>query len=378
MLTSNSLRLITGETKFMHKKYFLNIDFLRFIFSIIIVYFHIFSQKFITSISEFGILNKYHTLQHNCNDAYLIVECFFIIAGFFLFKNFIEKKELTFTQFTINKIARLFPVLFFSILLAAIFFKLNLFTAIINSLFLQCIGVTLAYKGICWYISPLFWVMIFYFYLLKNFDQKYTNLIIAFCIYISLVVNINTFNGGLGGRYTVHVLFNAGLLRALQGIGIGYFLGMFYHKIKDKVSYSLNTLSDKFLFLVFSILEFTIFGFFIRYFIFKKTHYDNKLIFIIAFSVLLLSFVLKRGLLAKILENKYLAYCGKYAYSIYVMQQISFNILSKTIWKYTYSNIPLCITVTLLFTTILGILTYYLIEIPFGKLLKNKLSQLLT
>jgi peptidoglycan/LPS O-acetylase OafA/YrhL len=153
---------------------------------------------------------------------------------------------------------------------------------------------------------------------------------------------------------------------------------MFYHKIKDKVSYSLNTLSDKFLFLVFSILEFTIFGFFIRYFIFKKTHYDNKLIFIIAFSVLLLSFVLKRGLLAKILENKYLAYCGKYAYSIYVMQQISFNILSKTIWKYTYSNIPLCITVTLLFTTILGILTYYLIEIPFGKLLKNKLSQLLT
>ena len=61
---------------------FMNIDFLRILFAIIIVWYH-----------SFGNLKSYiplgdtlNTFSTNCKDAYLIVEFFFIISGFFLLR----------------------------------------------------------------------------------------------------------------------------------------------------------------------------------------------------------------------------------------------------------------------------------------------------
>ena len=357
------------------KRYFFNIDFLRFLFSVIIVYFHLngnIIKKAVQSNSE----NIYKYLEEISSNGGYIVECFFIIAGFFLFKTIINQKTNV-IQYTINRISRLWPVLAFSFLLSVIFFKYNLYTAIINSLFLQCIGVTLIYKGINWYISPFFWVSIFYFYILKIFDKKYAHLIIAFCIYFSLTGNINYFDGS-AGRETIKIFFNSGVMRALSGIGIGYFIGLIYEKIKDKISYSLSTIKEKCSFLIISALEIYCFIFLINNFIFHKISYKNHLIFIIIFSILFFCFLTKKGLLSKLFDNKYLAFSGKFAYSIYVMQQITFNILGLTLWKYSVfvNNVPVCITISLLFSVLIGIITYYLIEIPVGKYIKQSLEKL--
>ena len=61
---------------------------------------------------------------------------------------------------------------------------------------------------------------------------------------------------------------------------------------------------------------------------------------------------------------------GKYSYSIYVMQQLSFNFLEKSLWKYSslLDNVSLTMTLSLLFLFIVGVLTYYLIEKPGRKL----------
>lgn len=363
------------ENQNSNKRYFYNIDFLRFIFSIIIVYFHIFSNidKFY---DNSVVMDTYLHLGKICVNADLIVDCFFIIAGFFLFRTILANKT-DFKQYVINRIARLWPVLAFSFLVGVIFFKCKLYTAIINSLFLQCIGVTLLYKGINWYISPFFWVSIFYFYLLKNFDKKYTHLVFAFCIYFSLVGNINYFDGGVG-RETICFFFNSGVMRALSGIGIGYFIGSFYENIKDKIFYSIETIKEKFSFLIVSALEVYCFVFLINNFLFHKTSYKNHLIFLIMFSVLFFCFLIKKGLLSKIFDNKYCAFCGRYAFSIYVMQQIGFNILQKSLWTNTtfIENIQLCITVSVALPVIIGILTYYLVEVPVGKKVKHFLENL--
>ena len=47
------------------------------------------------------------------------------------------------------------------------------------------------------------------------------------------------------------------------------------------------------------------------------------------------------------------------------MQQISFWILQKTLWKtQIIENVSICILISLIFSVILGVVTYYFIEKP--------------
>lgn len=69
-------------------KYFYNIDCFRFIFSLIIVYFHILHANIMKFVENTPSMQNYEYLAKISSNSYLIVECFFIIAGFFLFLNF--------------------------------------------------------------------------------------------------------------------------------------------------------------------------------------------------------------------------------------------------------------------------------------------------
>lgn len=60
-----------------------NIEFLRFVFSVIIVYFHILHGNIMKYI---GSNYDYKTLQILSDNAGWIVECFFIISGYFYIK----------------------------------------------------------------------------------------------------------------------------------------------------------------------------------------------------------------------------------------------------------------------------------------------------
>lgn len=357
----------------MEKKYFYNIDFLRFIFAIIIVYFHILHSNIMEFISDIPNVEVYQYLRISCSSAGIIVEGFLIIAGFFLFQSFYNHPKLNFLDFAKNKIARLWPVLAFSLILSVIFFKMQIITAIINGCFLQCIGVTLAYKGINWYISSFFWAIIFYFYILKTFDKKYARLIIVLCIYFSIVGNINHFQGSFG-RETFANFFNAGLMRALAGIGIGYFIGEYQESLK----YKINTYSSKYIQWlsggVYSAIEILCLYFLISHFLFHSLKYQNQLIFLIVFSTLLICFIKQKGIISKLLNNNFWGWCGKYSYSIYAMQQISFNIMKKSLWRLPdfVNNITVCVTVSLIISILIGILTYYFIELPIGKLIKKQ------
>lgn len=137
-----------------------NIEFLRFVFAIIIVYFHILHANIIKFI---GNNHDYIVLAKMSVNAGWIVECFFIISGYFLYKSINADNDINIIKFIWKKISRLGPVLIFSCIIGVIFFDQNIYQAIFNSLFLQCIGLSLDYKGINWYISPLFWALILYY-----------------------------------------------------------------------------------------------------------------------------------------------------------------------------------------------------------------------
>lgn len=201
------------------KRYF-NIDFLRFFFAIGIVYFHILHSNIMGSV---GNILLYTTLSKLSNNAGVIVECFFIIAGIFLHKSLEKSSDCSYVEYIYAKICRLWPVLAFSWLLEVMFFGCKPATAFINSFFLQCVGVTVDYKGINWFISPYFWAILFYAGVMKAVSKKVAMLVIAIIVYFSYVANIKYCNGGFG-RETVYGLLNLGMMRALAGIGLGMLL----------------------------------------------------------------------------------------------------------------------------------------------------------
>ena len=352
---------------------FKNVDILRFIFAVIIVYFHLVRNDIFNNVSELCTNFIYPSTVDNC----YVLGIFMIMAGFFLFKEFNEKKERTWTDFALNKISRLWPVLAFSVLAALI---LHIFYAtqfsfgseVFSLLFLKCTGVTLDYTGINWFISPYFWVMLFYFYVLKHFKFDKANFIIALVIYFSTVASVNYFHGRFD-RETFALFFSGGMLYCLAGIGLGYFIGLFYEKVKN-CSEIFKTAAQKFIkFVIVSVIELCSFSFIIYHFFFKPLNNDNKIIYMIILSVLFFCFLIKQGLLSKIFNNNISEFLGKYSYSIYVMQQVAFDIMGITLWKHTdfLANYPvISIALSLLIAVLTGIFTYHLVEVPGGKFLR--------
>ncbi len=166
--------------------------------------------------------------------------------------------------------------------------------------------------------------------------------------------------GGFG-RTTVYGIVNLGLARALAGLGLGYLIGysvQFYNKIivfrNELVKYLVGTVTE-----IFS------FSFLMVYFLFGMD-YKNDFIVVIVFCILFICFVNKIGGFSRLLDKNCFSILGRYAYSIYVMQQICFWILQKTLWQTTLINqMSVCLSISLLFSIFVGIVVYHLIEKPF-------------
>ena len=102
----------------MEKRYFKNIDFLRFVFAVIIVTLHTIGIA-CSNIKTFPLIHYIRSIDKNMP---VCVELFFIISGFFLIVTL--KKDLSVIQFLKNKFIRLSPVIIFTVclfLITAIF-----------------------------------------------------------------------------------------------------------------------------------------------------------------------------------------------------------------------------------------------------------------
>ena len=306
---------------------------------------------------------------------------FFIISGFFMCFTFL-KKEMTFKTFCVSKIARLWPVLLFS-----------LFSFMIITLFIESVhyykyeNIVSAFfirssfavyiptnNGAAWYINVVFFGYIFYFCLfgiIPREKRKYAVGIIIFFLY-SLLINKQDL-------YIFPQVFLDGFLtvpmtRALAGMGLGYILGEIYSS--EKSSHKEDIKSES----IYSVIFFTIVEavtiiYLFKFSIIKFLDYAF-IIMTILFVILFICFLYQKGLISRILDKDKIFKMGKYCFSIYMMQEFCFQILNKYLWTNTTIGVVrypiLNMLAGLIFCITVGVLTYYLVENPCQKIiLKN-------
>ncbi len=193
---------------------------------------------------------------------------------------------------------------------------------------------------------------------------------IALITYVSSVFIINYDNGNYNIRRTVDGIFSLAMLRAVSGIGLGILAVPLFAKIKLLLPKQKTPQS----YVLFGIAESVALFFLIYNMVFHQLKYDNKLIFIVFFYLLLFLFIEKRGFISDMFENKYLGSMGKYAYSIYIFQKIGFNISTK-ISNSLFPGYIAQLATTLTVVISLGVLSYHLIEKRAYQWAKRKIKQ---
>ena len=351
---------------------FLNVEFLRFIFSVFIVILHFCCIHF----AKFGdigdIIGKNSVVKH----GYLAVQYFFIIAGFFLI--YTLNKNLTVMDFIKKKIVRLWPLMalnFVLFLMASGFgiVKFNFYKYVFSLLLLENIGVTFDHtiQG-GWFVSVLFFVSLFYFYIFKYFDKKYYNFYIPILVILGYTYMVHGTNGAIGAQLQIiGEVFNGGVIQGISAMGLGFLIHEFYRYLETQ-NY-IETLKSK---IIYTLLEGYLLGFVVYETIMHKIHFKNLLILVIAFCGLFITFLLQRGYISKILNNKISGILGRYAYSLFLTHGfviILFNYFyvkknTDILFNHPYEILGIAIILALIF----AVLVYHLVEVPAGKWLKKK------
>lgn len=356
-----------------------NIEFLRIIGCLAIILFHFFNIYFYKSFPDIEIYSKMNGMTSN---ACIAVDLFFILSGFFFFYKFSYTQSLW--DFLKKKIIRLYPVLIFTLLLFFIVsfsgvLSFKFYNNILDLLFLNGTGIVKksGNLGVIWYIGALMWSMIFYFYILKNYEKKNVNLIIALITFFCYEFMINVNNGEIGGNKSVFYNFiNMGMLRALGGVGIAYFIAEWYKNNIDKIRSLSLTIKNK---LLVTCLEFACLYFIINNLMLHNLKFGNDIIFIIVFVVTIMLFLIKQGYISKLLDKLCLNTVSKYTYSFYITHTLILKILRGSFWKthseWIYANPVENVVYTFIGILILGIFTYHFVEAPCAKYLSNKFGK---
>lgn len=344
-----------------------NIEFLRILLMICILIYHLFQKV------HLGIF-----FPDYCNNSHFAdkaVEMFFIISGFLLLYTFNEK--ISVFEFLTKKIIRFLPIMLF---LGFCYYIFSLFTHssfksyeyVYDLLFLNNIGITLSASNILgsWFISVLVFVSLFYFYILKSFKKQHANLIIALCTYLSFVLLVNLSQGTLAGHIKIYNnLFNAGLLRGLSCIGLGYFICQTYNFFTPIIQRQKDSFKS---FILCSIIEIYLFAFTFNNLLFHNMSFNNKTILLISFSGLFFMFLINKGILSKLAGLEIFSKLSKYSLSIYLSHLFIYRFMKYYLWNLDI-NKYISAVITILAAIVFSILIYHFIELPSFKFLQRKI-----
>lgn len=342
-----------------------NVEFIRFFFAVSIVYFHLLHSAMMPYTGEAEI---YTYLAEQSKYAKYIVECFFIMSGYFLYGSLLRYPEQKTMDFLSKKIIRLWPVLAISTVFSMIFLDVPVSEGILNLFFLQSTGLTTGWKGLNWYVSAFFFAEVFYFLLYRTLKNSRTmKIVVCMLVYFGYVLNIVTTDGGFG-RKVVYGVFSLAIARAIAGVGLGYLLGNFYDGIKEKYQKTLlEAGTERKAVLGISLAEMGSLLVLLGDFFGGKQAGKNQFIVVIFFSVFFVCMLTEKGIFSRLISKTPICVFGKYAYSIYVMQEAAFYLLKKTLWKNT-GFMQTCPTgalgVSVLVAVCMGVAVYYLVEKP--------------
>ena len=316
-----------------------NIEFLRIIGCLAIVFLHLFNK---TLGKAFADVNLYQNLFNMTYNGQKAVDLFFILSGLFFAWKLNTKYGIW--DFVKKKLIRLWPVMIFLLILTSIlaiwgFYDFNPYDKILALVGLNGTGWILekgsSYVGVFWYVSAMFWVLLLFYYLRKYFDKTKVDLFIAICVYFAYAFLLQAKGGRIGSAdLNFYYIFNVGMLRAIGGIGLGYFIGDWYKNHEEKIKNVVCTVWQK---LFITVIEFMCLYFIINNLMLHKIKYENNIIFIVTFVIIIMLFLLNQGYISRLLNNTKLGnvceFCAKYTYSIYMTHFFVIHMLKRTLWK---------------------------------------------
>lgn len=345
-----------------------NIEFLRIIgcLAVILLHYIIHCKTLSDSLINYAFYRHIYSMFCNGGKG---VELFFILSGVF-FTLTLNTQQSCF-DFIKKKLIRLWPVLIFALCLAFIFscfgfIKFHLYDNILTIFGLN--GTALRFAsgdvGVFWYVSAMLWTLLLLFYLRKYYKKENVNLFIALAISFCYSFLLHVKNGIIGEHVdTYYYVFNVGMMRAIGGIGIGYFIGEFYKDNVEKIKNYIPTLKTK---LFFTLVEFMCLFFIINNLLLRRLKYNNQIIFVLVFALIILLFLVRKGYISQFLDKYNWECIAKYTYSTYVIHKLIFRVLTNSVWTTSWMIEHPFVNIigTLVLVIGLGIFTYHFVEQP--------------
>ena len=331
----------------------MNVEFLRIVFTFVILFCHI-----------SGLFNFFSSGRYG-------VEFFFILTGFFFALTYDRCPSIC--DFMKKKIIRFTPIIVFCSIVCGVFKpKIDFSTLSADWFFL---GNTLffgdSYTVATWYISVLFWITALYFYLLKTQRKETVYVIIAVLTFFGYAASMRFGWGrlpGLGDKGNIGYMITQSLTRGLGGIGLGFFIALFY----------MNRKQDKNLFKPW---QYTVAE--ICFLIFPCICMFNKQLFpssvmmlIICYTFLLYLFVVQKGYISRFFEKPVFTKISRYALAVYISHlPISIPILrSLKILPSSFSYPLTGIAVYITSFCLVGFIVHHAVELPATRALKKWLD----
>jgi len=324
--------------------YFIVLDVFRFVFAIIIVLAH--TSGWTKTFPSGG----------------LVVDFFFVLSGFVLSHVFFQKQDKSYLKFVVSRIARLFPLYFFSlILLLGINLYMQQFPHINayflkNFLLIQTVlpNAGMGYNWPSWSISIEFWLNISLFFLLIQYRKYFYALVITVICYSVL------FSHQLIDHANIQNIFGlpAGLYRGAAGLSLGYLSYEVY----------LRVLKIRFLSKIdnfwYSLLEIVLI--IIVFFILKNDLLQTKIICIFLLPIFVILFALEKGVISSLFKVPGINKLGVLSYGLYLLH-VPFLVLFRYLDFIPKQDIQTPIMTAIGFSiliSIIAILIFWLIEQP--------------
>lgn len=350
----------------MENKRIYNIDLFRIYFTLIILVGHIIGIWIIPALTATGqSYTNIKTLNLFNGSAGYVTDCFFIMAGYFMYNTFLRAslKELI-----LSKFIRLWPALFMSVMFCFVLhiLKISTFNKIENLLMLMFIGrgifeIPLTEIGVAWYVSSLFCSFVILYLLSKLFPNKtrYIFSLIAIFCYSAL------FNKG--NPYSEPLLFNNFisffLMRGIAGLSTGWLLFYFCKETNFHINKLLATSIELFSLILFIFITF-----------FKRFNYNYPVI-ILSFCFIFFLFVKKAGYISIFFDKPVFSIFAKPTYTIFILQENIFRIFGKYIYYTNGGGYDLF--TWLLLPVIVSVFSGILVYLTFEKLIRKILLKVL-
>ena len=339
------------------KNRFGKISLYKFLFSIMIIVFHV------------GNVLDYNKFNFNFGSGSIAVDFFFVVSGFFFCRKYVNYKvknsvgEDSFNYF-INRTNRFIKYIIILLIIAIPFsifcLKFN-FTSLINA-FYKLLYIPHHTKcgseifGITWYIVAMILVESMLFPFLIKYKKEFVY-IISPIIIILLGSYLLIRYGHFATPWKMGTILYKGILRSIFEINIG----MYLYLISEKISNVKFTKLSKILLLLFEIAGYLSIFVLVNL---NNAHRRFDVLMLIIISICILISTNKNMYLYNFCNNKLFYFLEKLSLPMYIYQWLIIEILVFVLTKFNIHLSYLCFSgITIIISIIFGIVVLKLIEL---------------